>query len=755
MKDTRSLLGTAFVVCFAVLACTITSIGGGAIQVTKTEDSGIAVYEECTYTECSLRAAIMEANERPGQDTIVVPPGVYVLTRDGRWDDSGLYGDLDITDDLIIEGAGKDETIIDGNLADRVFHIHTGVTVELRDLQIVNGDGDDPEYNQDAEIGPPPGFDHRVDETGGGGIANRGDLTLSAVLVKESAAPIGGGVLNLGTLSIVDGTLQENTAEEHGGGLYNQGVVSVKVGFIVNNTADQQGGGVYNAPGGELAWEEVGGVDRNHAGTDGGGLFNDAGATMRLTKLSSIRENSAGRYGGGVFNQGALEHSEHGYVENTARSGGGIYNDTGGIATLELLYNEFNAASETGGGIHNDGSLILTRSTLLSGEAGAGGAIFNGATGTLTVINATIGQNQAALGTGGVVNAGGAVKLVHTTIAENSEGVTSLGGTTVLINSIVAGNIDDNCIGDIVSTGHNLDDDHTCGFMAGGDLSGTDPQLGTPAWVDGSYYMYPLEEGSPAIDAGDNSQCPDSDQRGLSRPQGLACDLGAFEFEDTPALPLQITSPTPTSISTSLEPPVVNGDTLCWLGPGPKYEAASALEAGEVVELLGRGELQGWMVIQNPRYNVPCWVDEDELDLDPRLDLDSLQVFSVPPLPTATIALSPTEPSTPQPSASLSGMVWKDENGDGNHQGGEGGLANVTVRLGQGACDASGYRTTTSGGGGSYSFGGLPAGTYCVSVNVPQTCEQYSIATTATKFTVHLGAGDSLSRNFGFQKKIC
>src|SRR2546427_7295051 len=72
---------------------------------------------------CTLRAAIQEANALPGPDTIMVPPGTYLLTIEGRDEDAPVTGDLDITDDVTITGAGADRTILDGNGIDRIFDI--------------------------------------------------------------------------------------------------------------------------------------------------------------------------------------------------------------------------------------------------------------------------------------------------------------------------------------------------------------------------------------------------------------------------------------------------------------------------------------------------------------------------------------------------------------------------------------------------------------------------------------------------------
>ena len=74
---------------------------------------GNGVCQTSTVGQCTLRAAIMEANALPGADTIVVPAGTYNLIRPGN-DDTAVNGDLDITSTLTISGAGYANTLIDG-----------------------------------------------------------------------------------------------------------------------------------------------------------------------------------------------------------------------------------------------------------------------------------------------------------------------------------------------------------------------------------------------------------------------------------------------------------------------------------------------------------------------------------------------------------------------------------------------------------------------------------------------------------------
>ena len=92
--------------------------------------------------QCTLRAAIMQANFVAGPDTIILPAGLYQLTRLGD-DDVAVLADLDITDDLTLQGAGSSLTIVDGNGAvngDRVFQILAAAkNVSLSGLTIRNG----------------------------------------------------------------------------------------------------------------------------------------------------------------------------------------------------------------------------------------------------------------------------------------------------------------------------------------------------------------------------------------------------------------------------------------------------------------------------------------------------------------------------------------------------------------------------------------------------------------------------------------
>ena len=170
---------------------------------------------------------------------------------------------------------------------------------------------------------------------------------------------------------------------------------------------------------------------------------------------------------------------------------------------------------------------MLFRSvTFNANSALAGGGIYVSRSRPV-LINVTLSGNTAASGSGGgLYNSGsmanpGRPKLVNVIIA-NSVG----GGDCVN---------DGNSSPDAASN-HNLIEDsaNACGLTDGidGNLVGADPLLGTLDDNGGLTSTLALLDGSPAIDAGTSADCPATDQRGVMRPFGVTCDIGAYEYVD-------------------------------------------------------------------------------------------------------------------------------------------------------------------------------------------------------------------------------
>ncbi len=252
---------------------------------------------------------------------------------------------------------------------------------------------------------------------------------------------------------------------------------------------------------------------------------------------------------GGAFEvrQGGFLTLLNSVVEgNSSGGGGGIDVDSESKAVLENVLVSQNTSTDGGGGIKVEyssgkrGTLAMTNVTIsgnsTTGSPGAG--LDN--EGETSATNVTINGNQSAEAGGGVLNTStGALAMTNATIAENiahedAPGIRNLGssGGVTLRNTIVADGCSSSSTPAVTSQGHNLDAGVSCGFGVQGDISNRDPLLG-PLQNNGGAMELPtmaLAPASPAIDAGNNSACPATDERGAPRPHGPTCDIGAFEL---------------------------------------------------------------------------------------------------------------------------------------------------------------------------------------------------------------------------------
>ncbi len=214
--------------------------------------------------DCSLREAIRAANASPGADVVALPAGVYTITIAGNVDFNSLQGDLDILDDLEIQGAGVLNTIIDAAGLDRALEIDplaSDIGVTLRDLTIQGGS-----------------------QSFGGGLFNRGTLLLDNCVVKDNNAENGGGIQNVGTLTLTDSTLSGNAATTtgsltngFGGGLHGNSVANLANSTFSGNTATVAGGGISTATGGALSLDHVTLV--SNTATSGSALYQFSATT--------------------------------------------------------------------------------------------------------------------------------------------------------------------------------------------------------------------------------------------------------------------------------------------------------------------------------------------------------------------------------------------------------------------------------------------------------------------------------------------
>jgi hypothetical protein len=298
------------------------------------------------------------------------------------------------------------------------------------------------------------------------------------------------------------------------------------------------GGGVRNA-GGTLALDSCAILD--NSASSGAGVYNDTDSTLLITSCVIEGNVSTGTFGGaGIVNKGSLYLEDTTIRDNHAdaagANGGGLLNDNNASDEVEIMRSTFsgNSAEQLGSAIHDQGD----------------GEVF--------IVNSTVTENtiNAAYGTGfGTIVAGltGPFQIHFSTISGNfvngsgvSGGIVAL-GPVVISNSIVSHNDIADCSiegsGSITSEGNNIESGTDCGFTSSGDMQNTDPMLDVLADNNGLTWTMALLPGSPAIDAAGDQACADptvdgTDQRGIPRPIGSSCDIGAFEAYRQLFLPL-------------------------------------------------------------------------------------------------------------------------------------------------------------------------------------------------------------------------
>jgi hypothetical protein len=139
--------------------------------------------------------------------------GTYTLSIPGAGEDDNATGDLDILSDITIKGVSAGQTILDGNQLDRLIDVGSGVTGHLIRLTIRHGQT----------------------STGGGGLLNLGSLTISECDLNNNTSSVGGGGIfndGDGELTINDSIIRQNTAGYYGGGIWN----NVGRTAVINNS---------------------------------------------------------------------------------------------------------------------------------------------------------------------------------------------------------------------------------------------------------------------------------------------------------------------------------------------------------------------------------------------------------------------------------------------------------------------------------------------------------------------------------------
>lgn len=301
-------------------------------------------------------------------------------------------------------------------------------------------------------------------------IQATGDLTLNNLTVNNGDVSNyeGGAINNIeGALTITNSTFSGNNAEVGGAINNDQGTVTIATSTFTNNEA----------------WD--------------GGVMNSANGTVMITD-SNVSSN-IGRSASGFF----------------------LWNTTTTITGSTFYDNHAIDHAGIGFGVINNlgSTLTITNSTFYNNAADRVGSVLYHTAGTTTFINSTVAGNSAGDSGGGIAH-----------VPDGSDP----GSTVELQNTIVAGNTapaGPDIFGPVLSLDYNLIQNTAGATITGtetNNIYGVDPQLGPLQGNGGPTWTMKPADGSPVIDAGGACAQP-TDQRGVARPLGSACDIGAVE----------------------------------------------------------------------------------------------------------------------------------------------------------------------------------------------------------------------------------
>jgi CSLREA domain-containing protein len=419
---------------------------------------------------CTLRAAVEQANADPAADTVGFAVNGTI----------NLTGALpDISTDMTIGGPGSSLLTVRRDTGGdyRVFTVGAA-TVSIWGLTISNGQ---------APRGSTTGFSGLPGEPGGG-VFNKGTLTLTDCLISGNASGRGGSALGSPAPILT-------APSGPGGGIYNEGRLTMSNCAVRDNSAtgfrsfSGQGGGIYST--GELSMTGCSVTDNRTGDVLGGTGNSGAGAgiyTRGKTTItsSSVRNNQGDGPGGGLYNSGELTAAGTAFSGNSISDGltgnpaGSDGSGGGGIANVNVMNltrctisgnrtGRGGAAQDSGGqggsgggggGVWNIGTMVMSDSTVSNNVTGAGAGTPFGKVGTagrggggggiasvgaLTVTNCAVSHNVTGRGGrgdgltasrgdggdgGGIWHdpASGILKLSHSTVVFNEAGVAGDGG---------------------------------------------------------------------------------------------------------------------------------------------------------------------------------------------------------------------------------------------------------------------------------------------------------------------------------------
>ncbi len=353
----------------ALISCAIVALNGTPIAQAATITVNTTTDEVNSDGDCSLREAIIAANTDMavdacpagnGADTIILPAGTYVLTIVGANENAAHTGDLDITKDLVLVGAGKASTILDGNGLDYVIETHSSANTRVSDVTITGGSP----AGMRAYGGPLTLENSRVRNNPGNGIVVWSTLTLVDSRIYDNVTTTsGGGLYIYGTATLINSLISGNTAEGLGGGIFSQGTLTLVNSTVTSNSAGVDGGGIstsktthlYNAT-----------ITNNTADSNGDGSGNGGGVYVSgLVSATLTVRNSL--VAGNFDSSTGTRHLDCSGVITS--EGYNLVEDTTGCTIVGSPFGNITAVSPDLGPLQNNGGDTLTHALLAGSPA--------------------------------------------------------------------------------------------------------------------------------------------------------------------------------------------------------------------------------------------------------------------------------------------------------------------------------------------------------------------------------------------------
>jgi predicted outer membrane repeat protein len=404
-------------------------------------------------------------------------------------------------------------------------------------------------------------FEKRLLRQDGTGYVELHNVTLT----RGGSDGPGAAVTTRGEITIVDSTIKQNLAEEPGGGVMSQRRATIIRSVITGNLANDDGGGVYARRGGIQVYDSI--VSSNLVDGSGGAL----GSTGDILVVRSHMDgNTTDGDGGAIYTD---EDGDVTVIDSTVSGstadgpGGAIFTLDGDVTIIGSTLSG-NRADDRGGAISGEATVTILNSTISRNLAVAhvGGGVWS--RGDMYVANSTISDNYAEA-KGGGLHAGGALTLVSSTVADNVSSVAPnigvgerleafgsvIGPAKVDFNGGQAQPTESSCDAPVsISMGFNVVTEGSCRLTAPSDMVGLPSALGPLSGYGGPAETRLPEAASPALDRVPTDACLNpplparlegeqhlaglvddvgallrTDQRGVPRPQGPACDAGAVE----------------------------------------------------------------------------------------------------------------------------------------------------------------------------------------------------------------------------------